>query len=869
MNALLSDLRFSFRMLAKSPGFTAAAIAVLALGIGVNTAIFSLVDEMIFSPRPYQDERQIVQVYTQDTKNPKRFRGFSYPTYRDIREQNTVFTDVLAHNLSLVGIGEGDTSRRTLAAIVSANYFNVLGVPLVRGRPFLAEEERPGSAIPVVIVSHLFWQKNGRDPQLVGKTIRVNERPFTVIGIAPPNFSGTMTLAGPELYFPLGVYDLLDDEFDASARHTLEKRDAYRLLLVARLKPGLTSAGAEPELRRLAANLEKAYPVEQKDQTLTTHRLPRLSSSTNIAEENDLTLMGSLLIGMAAIVLLIACLNLANMLLARSTARRKEIAIRLALGGGRGRIVRQLLTEGFVLSLAGGMAGLVLAVWSADLIVGQLAGLMPIAIFFRGASNPTFFAATLAFCTFATLCFALGPALKLSRSDVLADLKEQAGEDAGVRRRRSRFLPRHPLVVLQIALSLGLLTVAGLFVRGALEAGSVDTGFQAQGTIIAEVDASLGGYNKERTLQLYRLLGDRLAALPGIQSAAIGATVPFSFVNINRPVQRAGIKLGPDAKPATTAEGLACTAIWSAVGADYFATVGLPLRRGRPFTRSEAEQTGAPAVAIVDEILARKLWPESDALGQRIQWAERGTPRAAGGGGEGNMGSSSDISRRSDDLPSLEIVGIVPATRWQLFQKEVGGNIYVPFAQGFQSNVFFHVRPGPQARGSETALLAAVRRGIRAAAPGVPLFSVRTFSQHINASAQLWVVRLGAAMFGIFGGLALMLAVVGVYGVKAYSVARRTREIGIRMALGAEPHEVQSLILREGLLMVAYGAGLGLLLAFALGRAASGMLYRVSPVDPAAFVGAALVLTAAALLACWLPARRATKVNPITALRTE
>jgi predicted permease len=700
----------------------------------------------------------------------------------------------------------------------------------------------------------------------VGKTIRVNERQFTVVGITPEHFTGTMMLFGPELYFPLGDFDLLTNDFQTEAKRSLERRDAYNLFVVGRLKAGVTAAAAEAALKTLAANLEQALPVEQKDQTFTLRPLPRLSTSSNPAEESDVKLLGAMLLGMAGIVLLIACLNLANMLLARGAARRKEIAIRLALGGGRGRIIRQLLTEGLMLSLAGGAGGFLIGLLSSDLLAASLGAHMPVALFFRGGADPAVFAATLGFCALATLFFALGPALKLTRTDVLTDLKEQAGEDAAPR--RHRWLPRNPLVVAQIALSLGLLTAAGLFIRGALKAGSVETGFKADPTILIEVDASLGGYDQARSLQLYRAASDRLAALPGVQSASIASIVPFGFITINRPVQRAGMKPAPDAHPSTAADGLAFNVRWNSVGADYFTTMGLPLLRGRVFTKIEAETPDSPPVAIIDDVLAKKLWPDGDALGQHIQWAERDSPKAAGGGG-GNMGSSDDISKRTGDAQSLEIVGIVPATRWELFQSEIGGHIYVPFAQGFQSNVFFHVRTAPRVLGADAALFDVIRREVRAVAPGVPIFTVRSFRQHLDTSVQLWTVRVGAAMFSIFGGLALILAIVGVYGVKAYSVARRTREIGIRMALGAEPGEVLRMILRESLVMALSGVALGFLLALGIGRAFGSMLYQVSPVDPVAFTLAPLVLIATALLACWLPARKASRVNPIVALRTD
>ena len=863
----MQDLKYAIRLLLKSPGFTATAIAVLALGIGVNTSIFSVVHALVYSARPFPHAEQVVQLYTQDKKNPKDYRLFSYPLYRELREQGAQFSGILAHNLSMVGLGEGADARRTFVGIVSSNYFDVLGVKLTQGRPFTPAEEAPGSATPVVIASHIFWKKTGFNPGLVGSTIRINERPFTVVGIAPENFTGTMMLFGPELYFPLGMFDQLTNDFQGEAKRTLEHRDAYNLFVVGRLAPGVSPETAKAALAAYAANLEKTFPAEQKDQTFTLGQLPRLSTSNAPQSEGELGLIGLLLLGMTAIVLLIACLNLATMLLARGSARRKEFAIRLALGGGRARIIRQLLTEGLVLSIVGGGVGLVLAMWSSNLLMGSMAALVPVSLFFSGTPNPAILGATLGFCLLSTLFFALGPALKFSRGDVITDLKEQAGEDT-VRRRR--WLPRNPLVVAQIALSLGLLTCAGLFVRGAFKAGGADIGFKAENTIIVEADASLGGYDEARSLPLYRNISDRLAALPGVQSASIGATVPFGMITLNRPVQRAGLRPAKDAKPATAAEGLAYDSRWNSVGADYFATLGLPILRGRAFTKAETENHGAPAVAIIGEALAKNLWPDGNALGQRMQYADKNAARAPVGGSGGAVGASDDIAAGKDEAKTIEIVGIVPDITTSLFSKKNREcAIYVPFAQGFQSNVQFHVRTAANTPAVAAALIDSVRREVREAAPGVPVFKVRTFRQHLEASADLWITRIGATLFSVFGGLALVLAVVGLYGVKAYSVARRTREIGIRMALGAEPGKVRTMILREGLVMTLTGAALGLLLAFGLGRVCAGLLYDVSPMDPLAFTVAPAVLFITAMFACYVPARKATRVSPLTALRSE
>lgn len=851
MASLLQDLRFALRLLARTPGFTIAAIAVLALGIGVNTAIFSLVDELIWTPRPYPNADRIVQLYSQNKKDPRSFRIFSYPTYRDIAAQSSVFSGVFAHTLAMVAVGDGETSRRTFAALISANYFSTLDVTLAHGRTFLPEEEHPGSNLPVTIASHLYWKKTGFDPALVGKTVRINERLFTVVGITPEHFTGTMMLFGPEFYFPLGVFDTLANDFDAQNQRagTLQHRDAHNLFLVARLKPGISSDAADAALRTIATNLEAAYPTEEKDQTFLTGPLPRLSTNTNPNSEHQLTVLGSLLLAMSGVVLLIACLNLANMLLARGGARRKEIAIRLALGSGRSRIVRQLLTEGFVLAGGGGIAGFFLGNWSTGLLVHSVAGMMPVALFFRGASNPALFAAVLAFCTLATLFFALGPALKLTRADVITDLKQQAGEDAP-KRRRLRWLPRHPLVVVQMALSLTLLTVAGLFIRGALKAGSVATGFNASTTVLVETDASLARYDQTHALQLYQQINDRLAALPGVEASSIGSVVPFGMISMNHTVRRAGLALAADARPNTSGEGRGYDAQWTSTGADYFRAMGLPILRGRAFTSAEANSGGAPRVAVIDEALARDLFPDRNPLGERIEIVERDP-------------ASAKVDK------SMEVIGIVPTTHWNLPSKERSSALYVPFAQGYQSNAYFHVRFATLPEGREQATYDLIRREIQTVAPSLPLFAVKSFPQHLDSSMQLWLTRAGAALFGLFGGLALVLAIVGLYGVKAYAVSRRTREIGIRMALGAEPRAVRRMILLEGLAMTATGLVLGLVLGLAAGQACASMLYEVDPTDPAAFLLAAAALSLSAILACWLPALRATKVSPLTALRAE
>ena len=855
---MINDFRFAFRQLGKSPSFTFIAVAVLALGIGVNTAIFSLVNVMIFQPPAYQQPAEVVQLFSQDKKDPKNFRAFSYPTYRDIREQNSVFSGLLAHDESVVGLGEKGNFRRAVVDMVSSNYFSVLGVSPIQGRSFLAEEEKPGANVRVAVVSYSYWQKHSLDPAVLGSQLLINGRPYTIVGIMPEGFTGTESVFSREAWLPLGVYDEITADRGGTSARSLAERGNDRLLVLGRLKPGVTAEAAQPALKGLAANLEAAFPVELKDQTFMTAPLNKFATSTDPVVDDPIPTVGALLAAMAGVVLLVACLNLANMLLARGTARRKEIAIRLALGGSRGRIVRQLLTEGFLLALLGGICGLILGLWSSDLLIASLRQILPMDVVWLSGPNPMVLGATLAFCVLGTICFALGPALKLSRAAVIEDLKQQAGEDA--HRPRWKFLPRNPLVVVQIAFSLALVTAAALFLRGAGKAAALETGFEAENVFLVETDASLSGFDQKRALDLYRMVSEKFSALPGVEHADISATVPFGISSQRRSVLRAGLSPSPDDKPATAAEGRTFSPFWNSVGANYFSAVGLPLLRGRPFTPAEATQPGGPAVVIIDDVLAKKLWPEGDALGQSIQFPvlKNAPPEMAE--------TSGGQIRRGEPI---EIVGIVPAIRHRLLQAESPGAIYLPFARGFQNNAFFFVKFSSLSATGEAAAADLLRRTIQSVDPLLPVLELRSFEKHMDGNPQLWIVRAGAALFSIFGGLALGLAVIGVYGVKAYSVARRTREIGIRMALGAQGKTVQWMILREGFAMVAAGLALGLLLAFATGKIVSSILFQVSSTDPFAFTIAPAVLMTAALLATWLPARRATKISPMEALRTE
>ena len=859
MSTLLQDLRYSVRLLLKTPGFSLTAILVLALGIGANAAIFSLVNALLFRPLAGSDRPgQVVGIYTQDRTRPDSYRGVSYPAYVDVRDRGTNFNQVMAFTLSFVGIGEGEATRRTFASVITGNYFSTLGVGLMAGRTFTAEEERPDSRTAVAVVSYEYWKSHGGDMSMLGQTIRINARPFTVVGIAPRGFTGTSVLISPEVWVPTGAHGLVANDFmRESGPSSIADRRSTDLMVVGRLKPGVTEAAAEPSLRLLSTELERAYPAENKNLLLTAYRLSRVSISTGPAREKGIGGLFAVLMAMAAIVLLVASLNLANMMLARGTARRKEIAMRLALGGGRGRIVRQLLTEGLTLSVIGGAAGLLLGYWGINLLVATLLPLSPVPISFDGRPDIRVLAATLAFCVFSTLVFGLGPAWKLARTDIVPELKGQGGE--GGRKGLARwFSARNVLVAAQIALSLGLLTAAGLFARGALKAGEADPGYRLDRQLLASLDTSLAGYDEAQGRHVYRRLMERLRAIPGVQSASMASVVAFGEITEGKTVQKGGTPqgFGNDGRK------VGVSAVYYIVGTDYFQTLGLPLLRGRGFTPAEEQDPSAPAVAIIDEPLARALFPGQDPLGQQIQLAasEDAIPTK----GQGIV---------FDDQPSsrelMEVVGIVPGLRHALFDESSVAHLYVPFGRQFRSWITVHLRMASAGPAVERALLKTVRQEIRAIDERLPVLGLKTMTQHRDSSVFYWAVRAGAGLFTVFGGVAVFLAVVGLYAVKAYLLAGRTREIGIRMALGSTPRDVMWLVLKEGLGLTLAGLGIGLLLAVGIGRVVGNLLYEVSAFDPLVFTVAPLILAAASLAACCLPARRATRISPTVALWTE
>jgi predicted permease len=823
----MNSFSHGVRVLAKRPGFTAAAVLVLALGIGANTAIFSLVNAFLLKPLAIHNAEELVGLYSRDTRKPDNYRGFSYPNFVDLRGQGGVFTALAAHNLAMVGLTEGETTRRVFADMVSSNYFETMGVPLFRGRVFTAEEERPGSARQVAIVSYSYWKRRGADDGMLGRPLRLNGRWYTVVGITPEGFTGTTALISAELYVPLGAYDALVNDFEGHGR-PLAARDTHALIVLARLRPGVTLAGADAQLAGVALAMQKAWPVENKDQTLLVRPLSRLSVSDGPTSDKDLAVPAVLLLSMAAVVLLIASLNVANMMLARGAARRKEIAIRLALGGGRRDIVQQLFAESLMLALLGGAAGLCIAWWSTRVLVNSMARLAPLDLVYSATPDPRVLAATFGFCLFSTLLFGFMPAWSLSRPDLVTDLKDGERRGSGGK----RFFSRGNLLVMgQICLSLTLLTAAGLFLRSAMRAAEVAPGFRIANSIVVEMDAGLAGYNQTRGRESYRALLARLKALPGVESASLAATVPFGITSNGRAIRRA------DSDAADKRSLVNCQA--NIVDENYFQTMGIAMLRGRSFLPAEAT---ARSAVVVDRLAASRLRPDGDALGTHIlvEGVDEGKPR------------------------EMEVVGIVGNVREHIFGRGEEPHVYTPFGADYQSDMHIHLKVR-----SESGMLESVRREIRGFDAALPVLALKTMRQHLDGSFDWWISRTAATLFGIFAGVALLLAMIGLYGIRSYTVARRTREIGIRMALGASGTETLRLVVREGAVLTAIGASAGMALSFLVGKVLAGMLYEVSGSDPVVFLVALAVLSAVSLAACYLPARRAARVDPMIALRYE
>ena len=834
--SFLQDLRYGLRLLRRTPGFAVVAVLVLALGIGANAAVFSIVNALVLRP---QSGRlgDVVGVFNRaraglDGRRDS-YRPFSYPAYVDIRDSNDVFEGLTAYEVTLVGMGEGTTTKRMLAAIVASNYFSTLDAAPVAGRPFLPEEEKPARGSLVAVASYEQWRQHGFAPDFVGSVTRINGLDFTVVGVAPRGFTGTMGFAGPSWWFPLGAYDQIVSDFFRAGGRDFSDRAHAALSLVGTLRPGITAQSAQLRLDVLARRLAAAYPDTDRDRVFEIASQFLLGSSVRPQSNEPIVAMSATLVLMAMLVLFVACLNLANLMLARGNARRREIALRMALGGGRLRIVGQLLTEALVLSAAGASGGVLIADWTTKLLATSLAESLPIAISIDAAPDARVLAATAGFAVLSTIAFALGPAFSLARGVGLADAGAEIRTTAAARR-GSRLVSGPRLIVAQLALSLALVATGGLFVRGAMNLPGLDAGYRLDHQLIAGLDPGLAGFDETRGRELYRTLLERVRTLPGVESASLASMVAFGDARESRQIFLPG------------SEEAALSPTLDIVSADYFETLGLRMRAGREFIRAEETAgPGASAKAIVNELLGRRLFGESDPIGRQIQIR----------------------LNTNDPLTSFEIIGVAPGLREAILDPGPVPQLYLSFGGQYRSNMSVHVRTGAGVRDQD--MLAALARELRSIDDRLPILTLRTMTAHRDASVFAWMLRVAAMLFGSFGVLALLLAAIGVYGLEAYNVSRRTREIGIRMALGARVADVAQLVLGDGLRATAWGLTIGLVFALATGRIVSGFLFRVSPFDPLVLAGSALVLSAAVAAACLVPLRRAVRVQPLDALRAD
>ena len=834
LDIIVRDVRYSARLLSKTPAFSLTAVLVLALGIGANSAVFNVINLILFQPPPGADQPgEMVSLHSHDPRTPDSYRPFTYAEYETIRDQAALFDQLLAHRTVDVSLTDAGATRRGEAALVTASYFDTLGRQLAAGRAFSRDEERPGSGAAVLVLTHTAWKRLGGGSDVLGRTLVVNTHPFTVVGIAPAGFAGTLMVMGPDFWMPLGARDLLTG--GKSGGPTSGTSSTLPLMIVGRLKRHLTVESANADLRTLSARLQETRPATEAPQRLTVARTTGLNQGDRPPGREEAVLLPfGALMGAALIVLVIASLNVANMQLARGASRRKEIAMRLALGAGRGRIVGQLLIEGMLLALAGGVAGLLLGVWTMDVIVASLVPLVDKTISVSVAPDWRVCLAALAFSVVAALASGLGPAWRLSRLDLLSEMKSQEGSGAAGGHRR--FGPRNLLVAGQIALSLALLAASGLFVRAAVAAGQADPGYRFDNQLLLRVDATPAGYDDVSGRETYRRLLDRIRSTPGVDSAAMASIVAFGQLDFSRRVTRPGAESGSQER---APRGVLVQSF--TISATYFRTLGLSMLRGREFNDTEAVDPRATDVVIIDEPLAAALYPGQDPLGQMLTLAGK-RPR------------------------TVHVIGVAPGLRQALTDKAPVPHVYLPLGPSYETQANVHVRAA--AGSAINDLRTRLRDVVRMEDARLAVLGLQTLDEVRDTTGKAWVIRSAGQTFGAFGGIALLMATIGLYGVKAYIVARRTREIGIRMALGANAGDVVRMVVREGAVLLGASIAVGFLLAIGLGQAISSLLVGVHAFDPLVLFMSSAVLCLAVLAACYLPARRATKVEPTEALRT-
>jgi len=794
-------------MLLKNWSVSAIIVVLLALGIGANTTIFSVVNAALLRPLPYADPDRLVRL-TEDSPNVPQM-SISYPNFIDWRDQNKVFSGIAAMQFRTLNLTGKDEPERLAGRAVSAELFDVLGVKPALGRSFAPEEDRPG-ANPVCIVSNGLWQRRfGSDPGLVGEQITLNGASYTVIGVLPASYAyGTPT----DVFVPIG---LRADEMKERGSHP-------GIYAVARLKPGVTVETARAELIAMAERIGAQYGMKGNSATLT---------SLSEAFVGDIRTTLLILLGAVGFVLAIASANVANLLLARAATRQKEMAIRSALGAGRLRIVRQLLTESLLLAIAGGFIGVLLALWGIDLLRSASADSLPSTAVIKLDGSVLFFALLVSLLT--GIVFGLAPALAAMKTDLQDTLKE-GGRSSTAGGRRSWL--RSTLVVTEVALSLVLLIGAGLLIKSFVRILDTDPGFKPQNLLTMQLALNAKKDEGGKVLNFFNDLNGRIAGLPGVQSAAfsngipLGQTADTSFAIVGRP------KAEPGKQPQT---------MLYITSPDYLRAMGIRLVKGRFFTAQDMQRS--PRVAVIDETFTRQQFPDQEALGQRIA-------------GDGK------------DNPDAEIVGIVAHVKHFGLDavERVQPQLYLPFNQAPDDMLPF-LAPRMNIVIRTTAdplnLTAAVRRQVQALDPNQPVYNVSTMEQTLDQS--LVTQRLSMMLLASLASLALILAAVGIYGVMSYTVTQRSHEIGIRMAIGALPRDVFKMVIARGMMLALIGVAFGLVGAFALTRLMATMLYGVEPTDPTTFVSIGILLTGVALVACYLPGRRATKVDPVVALRYE
>ena len=821
MSRLWPDIRLAARLLASSPGFTAVAVISLALGIGANTAIFSLINGLLLVPTPGRDHARLVTVYTSDSSGPLHGAS-SYPDYVDFRDRSQAFEDLAAHTLQPLLVTVRGESRRVMGALVTGNTFGLLGLQAAHGRLLLAVEQEPGRH-PVVVLSHAFWTSHfGADPAVVGQDVFLNGRPHAIVGVAPKGLTGLLRGVSVDVFVPLAMQEALGGE-------SLEERGHRGLMLIGRLRDGVSIDAARTRLAVVARQQFTDHPgvwsnVRGEGRTVSvlaereSRLLPQIST--------PVTAFLAVLMCVVVLVLALACSNVAGLLLARASARRRELAVRLAVGARSSQIVGQFLTESVLLALFGGGLGIGLAVVAMHL-VERVRLPLPVTPALGLSLDHRVLVFALALSTATGVVFGLLPAWRASQTDPIASIK--MGGDAP--RRTRRLTLRDGLVIGQVAVSLLLLVGAGLLLRSLANAGSIDPGFTARGVLAFSVDLSSRGYDEARGRVLYDQLLERLAALPGADAVSLASRVPLAL---------GGGRRGIGVDGYTPAPGEDMEVHYSVVGAGYFETMRTALAEGRAFDRADA---GGPGAVVVNEAFVRRFWPGQTALGRRVIVPHRQAGQVV------------------ED--SMVVVGIARDGKYTSLGEDPTPFVFLPASHLFEPEMTVLVRTG----GSPTALVPGIRQAVAALDPGLPVYDVRTLEQHVGLS--LFPVRAVAWLLGAMGGLALLLAGIGLYGALAYAIARRTREIGVRMALGAAPRDVMASVVGQALRLSAIGTGLGLAAAFGATRFLAFLLYGLSPLDPATFAGMAILLAAVGVAAAAVPARRAARVDPVEALRAE